>query len=82
MWLLYPFLLYLAVIRPTFGVPSEHELYEMLMSKYDKRERPVHASTQKLVVKLGVILQQLIDIDEKNQILMINAWLKYVRFFN
>ena len=68
----------LALLAVVHGSAREHALYEDLMATYDGRERPVANSTHPITIKLGVILQQLIDVDEKNQILTINAWLKYV----
>lgn len=52
------------------------------MSYYDVLERPVKNSSSACTVWLGVVLQQLIDVDEKNQIVKINAWLKYVGLDN
>jgi hypothetical protein len=42
------------------------------------QERPVENHSYPVVVRLKVSLQQLIDVDEKNQIVYINAWLDYV----
>ncbi|XP_025077297.1 acetylcholine receptor subunit alpha-like isoform X2 [Pomacea canaliculata] len=53
-------------------------LYDDLLrnSGYNKLIRPVGNNTDKLVVKLGIRLAQLIDIDEKNQIMTTNVWLR------
>ncbi|BFZ02075.1 hypothetical protein BsWGS_05114 [Bradybaena similaris] len=53
-------------------------LYDDLLirSGYNKLIRPVGNNTDKLVVKLGIRLSQLIDIDEKNQIMTTNVWLR------
>ncbi|BFY96986.1 hypothetical protein BsWGS_00026 [Bradybaena similaris] len=50
---------------------------DLLMSSgYNKFIRPVANNTDKLVVRLGIRLSQLIDIDEKNQIMTTNVWLR------
>lgn len=53
-------------------------LYDDLLrnSGYNKLIRPVGNATDKLIVKLGIRLSQLIDIDEKNQIMTTNVWLR------
>lgn len=56
----------------------ERQLIEKLLNGYTKLERPVANSSQPVSVKLHITLQQIIDLDEKNQILTINAWLNYV----
>ncbi|GMR60177.1 hypothetical protein PMAYCL1PPCAC_30372 [Pristionchus mayeri] len=62
------------------GVDSsfhERRLYEDLMRDYNNLERPVANHSDAVVVKLKVSLQQIIDVDEKNQIVYVNAWLDY-----
>uniref|UniRef100_A0A915D2M6 Uncharacterized protein n=1 Tax=Ditylenchus dipsaci TaxID=166011 RepID=A0A915D2M6_9BILA len=58
---------------------SHHEsrLYDDLMRDYNILERPVENHSQPVIVYLKVSLQQLIDVDEKNQIVWCNAWLDY-----
>jgi hypothetical protein len=58
--------------------PAESQLYTQLMSGYEKLARPGLNSSQPVVVTLGVTLQQIIDMDEKNQLLTLNVWLNYV----
>lgn len=55
----------------------ERRLYEDLMRDYNNLERPVANHSDAVIVYLKVSLQQLIDVDEKNQIVFINAWLDY-----
>uniref|UniRef100_A0A1I7SUY2 Neur_chan_LBD domain-containing protein n=1 Tax=Bursaphelenchus xylophilus TaxID=6326 RepID=A0A1I7SUY2_BURXY len=59
------------------GSFHERRLYEDLMRDYNILERPVANHSQPVVVKLKVSLQQLIDVDEKNQVVYVNAWLDY-----
>src|SRR5687768_13136448 len=57
----------------------ERRLYEDLMRDYNLLERPVANHSQPVTIFLKVSLQQLIDVDEKNQIVHVNAWLDFVR---
>lgn len=52
-------------------IASHHErrLYEDLMRDYNMLERPVENYSQPVTVYLKVSLQQIIDVDEKNQII-------------
>lgn len=63
-------LIILIISFPTYAFTSHHErrLYEDLMRDYNVLERPVENDSQPVVVYLKVSLQQLIDVDEKNQI--------------
>jgi nicotinic acetylcholine receptor len=40
--------------------------------------RPVENSSLPLIVEFGVSLHQIVDVDEKNQILTTNCWLTQV----
>ncbi len=62
----------------TSGSHHERRLYEDLVRDYNILERPVANHSQPVTVRLKVSLQQLIDVDEKNQIVFVNAWLDYV----
>ncbi|XP_034934901.1 neuronal acetylcholine receptor subunit alpha-7-like [Chelonus insularis] len=55
---------------------NERRLLNDLLAKYNTLERPVANESEALEVKFGITLQQIIDVDEKNQILTTNAWLK------
>ncbi|KAG8038998.1 hypothetical protein G9C98_003305 [Cotesia typhae] len=57
---------------------NERRLLKDLLDKYNTLERPVANESEALEVKFGITLQQIIDVDEKNQILTTNAWLKLV----
>ncbi|KAK5976479.1 Neuronal acetylcholine receptor subunit alpha-7 [Trichostrongylus colubriformis] len=56
---------------------DERRLYEDLMREYNNLERPVANHSKPVTVHLKVSLQQIIDVDEKNQIVYVNAWLDY-----
>ncbi|KAG5884941.1 hypothetical protein JTB14_032813 [Gonioctena quinquepunctata] len=55
--------------------PHEKLLLNNLLATYNVLERPVANESEPLEVKFGLTLQQIIDVDEKNQILTTNAWL-------
>ncbi|KAK0424145.1 hypothetical protein QR680_008513 [Steinernema hermaphroditum] len=57
---------------------AEYELYRYLLSNYSSLVRPVPYNSQKLRVSMRVFLQQIIGMDEKNQVIELNAWLRYV----
>ncbi|XP_064613958.1 neuronal acetylcholine receptor subunit alpha-10-like [Liolophura sinensis] len=58
-----------------FGDEFEYRLVRDLMVKYDKRIRPSRNASDALNVTFGLALAQIIDVDEKNQILTTNCWL-------
>ncbi|KAL5281537.1 CHRNA7.2 family protein [Megaselia abdita] len=55
--------------------PHEKKLLNHLLSSYNTLERPVANESEALQVKFGLTLQQIIDVDEKNQLLITNLWL-------
>jgi hypothetical protein len=56
---------------------NEYMLYQILMKNYTRLERPVANNSHPVLVQLGLILQQIVGVDEKNQIIEVNAWIKY-----
>ncbi|KAL7640435.1 UNVERIFIED_CONTAM: hypothetical protein RMT77_008710 [Armadillidium vulgare] len=57
--------------------PNERRLLDDLLRNYNTLERPSPNETATIIVKLGLTLQQIIDVDEKNQILTTNVWLNF-----
>ncbi|XP_063375443.1 neuronal acetylcholine receptor subunit alpha-7 isoform X3 [Cydia amplana] len=55
--------------------PHEKRLLNALLASYNTLERPVANESEPLEVKFGLTLQQIIDVDEKNQLLITNIWL-------
>ncbi|XP_060516113.1 neuronal acetylcholine receptor subunit alpha-7 isoform X3 [Cylas formicarius] len=55
--------------------PHEKKLLNTLLENYNVLERPVANESEALEVKFGLTLQQIIDVDEKNQLLITNIWL-------
>ncbi|XP_017478036.1 PREDICTED: acetylcholine receptor subunit alpha-like 1 [Rhagoletis zephyria] len=64
----------LLVLLVVQGNPDAKRLYDDLMSSYNKLVRPVQNNSEKLTVKLGIKLTQLIDVNLKNQIMSTNMW--------
>ncbi|XP_052785669.1 neuronal acetylcholine receptor subunit alpha-10-like [Mya arenaria] len=54
---------------------NEYRLVRDLLRSYDKRIRPSLNASQALNVTFGFSLSQIIDVDEKNQIITTNCWL-------
>ncbi|XP_069482523.1 neuronal acetylcholine receptor subunit alpha-7-like isoform X1 [Ambystoma mexicanum] len=54
----------------------QRRLYKELLRNYNRLERPVINDSQPLLVELQLSLLQIIDVDEKNQVLITNAWLQ------
>ncbi|XP_055852189.1 neuronal acetylcholine receptor subunit alpha-7 isoform X6 [Episyrphus balteatus] len=73
--LLFAVFIFLVIIKESCQGPHEKRLLNHLLSNYNTLERPVANESEPLEVKFGLTLQQIIDVDEKNQILTTNAWL-------
>ncbi|CAK9293207.1 unnamed protein product [Gordionus sp. m RMFG-2023] len=71
----YIFSLFLFIIKLSQGGKYEKRLLKDLFQDYEPLERPVERENDTLYVILGITLQQIIDVDEKNQILISNVWL-------
>lgn len=56
----------------------EYRLTKYLMSNYEKSVRPVSDAAKPLVVLFDVSIHNIIDVDEKNQILTTNCWITSV----
>uniref|UniRef100_A0A8D9AJX1 Neuronal acetylcholine receptor subunit alpha-7 n=4 Tax=Cacopsylla melanoneura TaxID=428564 RepID=A0A8D9AJX1_9HEMI len=71
------FVAIIIAILPNYSSQGPHEkrLLDNLLNLYNPLERPVANESEPLLVTFGITLQQLIDVDEKNQILTTNAWL-------
>ncbi|XP_047432845.1 neuronal acetylcholine receptor subunit alpha-2-like [Mugil cephalus] len=57
-------------------VHAEDELFRSLFGGYNKWTRPAQNITDVVIVKFGLSIAQLIDVDEKNQMMTTNVWLK------
>ncbi|XP_041374467.1 acetylcholine receptor subunit alpha-type acr-16-like [Gigantopelta aegis] len=67
-------------LSPTESEQGIHERrllnYLFQNGTYNTMERPVENESDALDVAFGIILQQIIDVDEKNQIINTNLWLQ------
>ncbi|KAI4886854.1 hypothetical protein NFI96_021435, partial [Prochilodus magdalenae] len=55
--------------------PHQRALLKNLLKDYNRMERPVANDSQPLTVVLSLSLVQIMDVDEKNQVLTSNIWL-------
>ncbi|XP_048849249.1 neuronal acetylcholine receptor subunit alpha-7-like isoform X1 [Brienomyrus brachyistius] len=56
--------------------PYQRHLLKQLLKDYNRMERPVANDSLPLTVNLTMILVQIMDVDEKNQVLTTNVWLQ------
>ncbi|XP_065556207.1 neuronal acetylcholine receptor subunit alpha-10-like isoform X4 [Artemia franciscana] len=75
-------LLYFGVLSvfvlPCYCDESEYRLAQYLMSTYDRAVRPSRNASEPVNVTFGLSLTQIIDVDERNQILTTNCWLNQI----
>lgn len=57
------------------NMTEEQRLLYRLMRSYDRASRPVYDAAKPVNIKLGLSLTQVLDVDEKNQVLTVNVWL-------
>ncbi|XP_062328173.1 neuronal acetylcholine receptor subunit alpha-5 isoform X1 [Osmerus eperlanus] len=67
----------------TLGIPklssyakTEDKLFKHLFRNYQKWVRPVEYLNGTVRVKFGLAISQLVDVDEKNQLMTTNVWMK------
>src|SRR5688572_8889872 len=60
---------------------EEQRLLYHLLRQYERAVRPVRNASHAIVVKLGMTLTNIFDLDEKKQVLTINVWLDQVGFY-
>ncbi|CAF4340072.1 unnamed protein product, partial [Adineta steineri] len=68
---------FLIVFMNIFSIISSEkieELYQYLMSNYNKHVRPVENNSDILTVKVGVKLVQIDDVNEINQIMQTHVY--------
>ncbi|XP_056142435.1 neuronal acetylcholine receptor subunit alpha-7-like [Lampris incognitus] len=65
-----------AVLRVSEQGPHQRYLLRELLRDYNPMERPVANDSLPLTVRFSFTLMQVMDVDEKNQILTTNAWLQ------
>lgn len=80
--IVYLFTLLTVMRNFVIGSIDERQLYTDLLTNYNVLERPVSNSSAPLIIKMRLFLQQIVDVDEKNQVIQINAWIRYVSFIS
>ncbi|KAL1007194.1 hypothetical protein UPYG_G00083300 [Umbra pygmaea] len=55
---------------------AEDKLFKSLFINYQKWVRPVEYLNSTVQVKFGLAISQLVDVDEKNQLMTTNVWMK------
>ncbi|KAL8587493.1 hypothetical protein ACOMHN_000899 [Nucella lapillus] len=78
------FLIVCLMAAPTWSIgndsqiPDEQRLLTKVLHNYNKNVRPVYNSNDSVPVTLGFTLVQIMDMDEKNQVLTLNAWMEII----
>ncbi|XP_064373529.1 neuronal acetylcholine receptor subunit alpha-7 isoform X1 [Dromaius novaehollandiae] len=72
-------LLAAALVRESLQGEFQRKLYKELLKNYNPLERPVANDSQPLTVYFTLSLMQIMDVDEKNQVLTTNIWLQMFR---
>lgn len=57
-------------------IPDEQRLLEKLLADYNPAARPVYNASKVVLVKFGITLAQISDMDEVNQVLTTSVWLE------
>ncbi|KAK1891063.1 Neuronal acetylcholine receptor subunit alpha-3 [Dissostichus eleginoides] len=57
---------------------AEHKLFSVIFSNYNQYIRPVENVTDPVVVQFEVSMSQLVKVDEINQIMETNLWLRHI----
>ncbi|KAG7481658.1 neuronal acetylcholine receptor subunit alpha-3-like [Solea senegalensis] len=57
---------------------AEHRLFSVLFSSYNQYIRPVENVSDPVIVQFEVSMSQLVKVDEVNQIMETNLWLRHV----
>ncbi|KAK2146415.1 hypothetical protein LSH36_610g01033 [Paralvinella palmiformis] len=60
---------------PPFQVPDEQRLYRLLMKDYENSVRPVLNASQKVTISFRLSLNQIVDLDERKQVLTTNIFI-------
>ncbi|XP_077988974.1 neuronal acetylcholine receptor subunit alpha-7-like [Glandiceps talaboti] len=76
-------LLFTALVLLLFTQESHQGKYERallarLLENYNPNERPVENDTHTLTVSFGMTLQQILNVNERDQILTTNVWLRFI----
>ncbi|XP_032806151.1 neuronal acetylcholine receptor subunit alpha-7 isoform X1 [Petromyzon marinus] len=67
----------LCLVRDSLQGEYQRKLYRDLLKNYNPLERPVENDSMSISVQFQLILMQIMDVDEKNQVLTTNVWLQF-----
>ncbi|XP_036055379.1 neuronal acetylcholine receptor subunit alpha-2 [Onychomys torridus] len=73
-WCLFP--MSAVVAQQGSHTQAEDRLFKHLFGSYNRWARPVPNTSDVVIVRFGLSIAQLIDVDEKNQMMTTNVWLK------
>ncbi|KAI5163866.1 neuronal acetylcholine receptor subunit alpha-3 [Manis pentadactyla] len=73
-----PLLLLLLVLPVASASEAEHRLFEQLFEDYNEIIRPVLNVSDPVIIQFEVSMSQLVKVDEVNQIMETNLWLKQI----
>ncbi|XP_036211403.1 neuronal acetylcholine receptor subunit alpha-3 [Myotis myotis] len=75
----HPLVLLLLLLLPgARGSEAEHRLFERLFQDYNEIIRPVANVSDAVIIQFEVSMSQLVKVDEVNQIMETNLWLKQI----
>ncbi|CAG5852754.1 unnamed protein product [Menidia menidia] len=78
-WLIFPCcLLLLNLLTGGTCSEAEHKLFSVIFSKYNQYIRPVENVSDPVIVQFEVSMSQLVKVDEVNQIMETNLWLRHI----
>uniref|UniRef100_A0A8C1S6R9 Cholinergic receptor, nicotinic, alpha 3 n=1 Tax=Cyprinus carpio TaxID=7962 RepID=A0A8C1S6R9_CYPCA len=60
------------------GSEAEHKLFSVIFSSYNQYIRPVENVSDPVIVQFEVSMSQLVKVDEVNQIMETNLWLRHI----
>eukprot|EP00079_Xenopus_tropicalis_P013778 XP_002942944.3 PREDICTED: neuronal acetylcholine receptor subunit alpha-6 [Xenopus tropicalis] len=68
----------LAVLKGSLQCETEEKLFQKLLARYNQHIRPVENVSDPVMVHFEVAITQLVNVDEVNQILETNLWLRHI----
>ncbi|XP_072038560.1 neuronal acetylcholine receptor subunit alpha-3-like isoform X1 [Amphiura filiformis] len=71
-------LLLIESIRVIVASAAEEMLYDYLITNYSRLAIPVRNPTDMLYVHFGLFMEQIVEVDEKNQVLTSKVWVKQI----
>ncbi|XP_073707171.1 neuronal acetylcholine receptor subunit alpha-3 [Garra rufa] len=72
------FLFFLLSDSGVCGSEAEHRLFSVIFSSYNQYIRPVENVSDPVIVQFEVSMSQLVKVDEVNQIMETNLWLRHI----